>query len=163
MIKANSFGDYFALLCHESTCLSEKGKRLSVSRVFTFRHSGSALSVRASHLFLSTPIGADRSSPTGVRKAQSQVRRIQPGFSLSSRVASSMRDQRTLLRRQGRAPLSRKASMSSVNRALALPAVLLLAGGLLALRPPARFQADTTTTPCHSQNAPGGRRAFTNR
>ena len=47
MIKANSFGEYFALLCHESTYLSEKGKRLSVSSVFTFRHSGSALSVRA--------------------------------------------------------------------------------------------------------------------
>src|SRR5712692_7060628 len=91
MIKADSFGDYFALLCHESTCLSEKGKRLGVSSVFTFRHSGSALSVRASLLFLSTPIGVDRSSPTGVRKAQSQVRRIQPGFSLSSRVARSMR------------------------------------------------------------------------
>jgi hypothetical protein len=28
MIKANSFGDYFTLLCHESTCLSEKGKKL---------------------------------------------------------------------------------------------------------------------------------------
>src|SRR6266851_1583587 len=102
MIKASSFGDYFALLCHESTCLSEKGKRLGVSSVFTFRHSGSALSVRASLLFLSTPIGVDRSSPTGVPKAQSQVWRIQPGFSLSSRVARSMRDQLTLLRRQGR-------------------------------------------------------------
>jgi len=36
MIKTNSFGDYFALLCHESGCLSEKGKRLSVFRSLLF-------------------------------------------------------------------------------------------------------------------------------
>ncbi len=73
-----------------------------------------------------------------------------------------MRDQRTLLRRQGRAPLSRKASMSSVNRALALPAVLLLAGGLLAVSLPASSKAATTTTTlCNSQTAPVGGGAYT--
>jgi Glycosyl hydrolase family 12 len=52
--------------------------------------------------------------------------------------------------------------MTSVNRALALPAVLLLAGGILAVSLPASSKAATTTTTlCNSQTAPVGGGAYT--
>jgi Glycosyl hydrolase family 12 len=51
--------------------------------------------------------------------------------------------------------------MTPLNRALALPAALLLAGGILAVSLPASSQAATTTTLCKSQTAPVGGGAYT--
>jgi hypothetical protein len=52
--------------------------------------------------------------------------------------------------------------MPPLNRALALPAVLLLAGGILAVSLPASSKAATTaTTLCNSQSAPVGGGAYT--
>jgi Glycosyl hydrolase family 12 len=50
--------------------------------------------------------------------------------------------------------------MTPLNRALALPAALLLAGGILAVSLPASAMAATTTTLCNSQTAPVGGGAY---
>jgi glycosyl hydrolase family 12 len=51
--------------------------------------------------------------------------------------------------------------MTPLNRAIAVPAALLLAGGILAVRLPASSKAATTTRLCNSQTAPVGGGAYT--
>src|SRR5258708_27271994 len=49
---------------------------------------------------------------------------------------------------------AREASMTPLKRALALPAALLAAGGILAISLPAASSQAATTTLCNSQTAP---------
>ena len=58
-------------------------------------------------------------------------------------------------------PVIRKASMTPLNHALALPGALLLTGGILAVSLPASSKAAATTRLCNSQTAPVAGGAYT--